>query len=152
MVTNSTKCIPSVCQYYFERGEYRLCARYDTQTMNSLLAEITPWAVLTLWFQYVWKLFSHQDLAGSIWVNILKEHHTTALAELSFFQFLFLFLNSDFTFQITDACKFLSKRYCNSRGFIVQGRPVRALGDAYMHHGQSRGGKNTRKVCKKQVN
>src|SRR6218665_1382506 len=32
----------------------------------------------------------------------------------------------------------------------LQGRPVRALGDAYMHHGQSRG--NTRKVCKKQVN
>jgi len=27
-----------------------------------------------------------------------------------------------------------------------QGRPVRALCDAYMHHG--RGGKNTRKVCK----
>ena len=30
-----------------------------------------------------------------------------------------------------------------------QGRPVRALCDASMHHGKSRGGKNTRKVCKK---
>ena len=33
-----------------------------------------------------------------------------------------------------------------------QGRPVRVLGDAWMHHGQSRGKLNTRKVCKKQVN
>ena len=35
---------------------------------------------------------------------------------------------------------------------VSQGRPVRALGDAEMHHGQSRGERNTQKVCKKQVN
>jgi len=31
-------------------------------------------------------------------------------------------------------------------------RRVRALGDAKMHHGQSRWKRNTQKVCKKQVN
>ena len=36
--------------------------------------------------------------------------------------------------------------------YPIQGRPVRALGDAYMHHGQSRGKRNTHKVWKKQVN
>ena len=34
----------------------------------------------------------------------------------------------------------------------IQGRPVRALCDAYMHHGRSRGETKTHKVCKKHVN
>ena len=33
-----------------------------------------------------------------------------------------------------------------------QGRPVRALCDAQMHQGQSRGKQKTNKVCKKHVN
>src|SRR6218665_1293998 len=32
---------------------------------------------------------------------------------------------------------------------LLQGRPVRALCDAYMHHGKSRGKRNRHKVCKK---
>jgi len=37
-------------------------------------------------------------------------------------------------------------------GSLNQRRPVSALCDAELHHGQSRGKRNTHKVCKKQVN